>query len=271
MRPAAWVCLAAVLAVAGCGTGETADRAGGEGAAGAAARPAAQLAAVLTATGDTAVPGNVRLQLYRDNVCVASGNLDDQDFMTALREELASTLPPDRKSPAVLRAEGPISYGDSATVMVAFSKAGIHEFDLEGVRIRLPDLLARPARNSIVSNPHYSLEEAESPGPHIQVLLYDVGPEGEYIPGGPNDWLWVTVNGQALPFHDGGPLGRERAIWLTLRDLGIQLAAVRGGVPADMLVSICPTIESRHSWAVGACKAAAAAGFTNIMLGVPYE
>jgi biopolymer transport protein ExbD len=93
---------------------------------------------------------------------------------------------------------------------------------------------------------------------NVRIKVYDVGPQGQYLENGKNDYASIQVEGQEL----GDNFDGLRAFLQAKRDQGLA--------PTTAIL-INPTIGCLHKWVVRTFDAAVQAGFTDIQFAVPYE
>ena len=103
-----------------------------------------------------------------------------------------------------------------------------------------------------------NLKDVPPPPPWINVRLEDVGPQGEFVPGQPNEFCAIRYENQELG-------GNFEALAAVLKE------KIDRGLDSKMRVVIRPTIGCRHRWVVRAFDTIAAAGFTRIEFAVPYD
>jgi len=171
----------------------------------------------------------------------------------------------------VLQSEDGVCYEDDAKVVYACYLAKVRNLDYGGVSVLVPKEF-RPILESVKDGkPHVLLPPPDN-RPRIRIEMYEVGPDGEYQGDGKNDWVDIVLDGKQSLFRAGGPQESAKAMQLEFTELQDRLREKSAaGVPPDMLVEIVPTMACKHAWVVQACKAVAAAGFTNIELAFPYE
>jgi biopolymer transport protein ExbD len=99
---------------------------------------------------------------------------------------------------------------------------------------------------------------AQTVTPNIRIRIEDVGPQGEYLQNGKNDYAAIKVEGLEL----GDNFEGLRAWLQSKRDQGLA--------PTTAIL-INPNIGCLHKWVVRTFDAAVQAGFTDIQFAVPYE
>jgi biopolymer transport protein ExbD len=92
----------------------------------------------------------------------------------------------------------------------------------------------------------------------LKIQLYDVGPNGQYIENGKNEYCSITVESQNL----GGDFGALKTLLEEKRSQGLATTTP---------ILISPTMGTLHEWVVRAFDAAVASRFTNIQFAVPYD
>jgi hypothetical protein len=268
MRSLAGICLVAILAAASCRGAAVSEQI--------AKPPAGWPAVVLTSLGnpssDSAATRDVRLEVFMDKVLAASGLTSNDNFTGALYGSLPRLLPQNRKPAVVIRTDDGIQYADVAIVMLAFTKLGVYDFNLDGEQVRFPSVVHSYSDDPFfVKRPRY-LPEERGPEVILSVRLYDVSPSGEYDPDGVNDWLQIMVEDRPMQPDEGLPKDRLAAGKASLKALAALFdEKLQAGLPPDTPIRIHPTMGCRQTWVVAACKTARDAGFKNIRLVVPYE
>jgi biopolymer transport protein ExbD len=257
MRPCAFLCIVAVLAISGCQC-ETASR---------------------------VVVNITNAEDPRVEVCVGATKIQPESpwmvsLTDILKQKAASNWP--QEINVVLRAEDGINYEDDARVVVACCQSGITRFTFADFPVQVPryvpgEMDPRTAKPYPLERLWPSNKEARRPqvqpdAKGVVVELLDVSPSGEYVDGGKNEYVFVILDEKVMLLGTGGPNGVAAAMERQFEDLARQLKIRRAdGTAESTRVVILPTMACRHHWVVKACKAAVAAGFTDILLAWPYE
>jgi hypothetical protein len=293
MRWLTALCLATLLASAGCRSAATSETTPSPEPF---TPPAGRMAVILTKAPNPYATNDVRIEIYADGALIGSGVYSDSTYQEAIYADATKNYLREHKTPVAIHANAGVCYADAALAMLTFTKIGVNDFDLGGARVYIPNSTEKSVNTGIVKDPVILPVEEACPQPYVSIRLYDVGPAGEYNPDGPNDWLSILVAAEArdpkvptvintqkdlvatefdtetLPFARGrpedGPVANRRMI----EALTAHLKELRAhGTPADRWVCIRPTMACQPSWVSDACKAADAACFKNIRLGIPYE
>jgi|WetSurMetagenome_2_1015567.scaffolds.fasta_scaffold120794_2 hypothetical protein len=269
MKTFAEACLLTLLAIAGCRGAAPPDPAQSPEPF---SPPADRLAVILTSAPNPYATNDVRIEIYADGALIGSGVHSDATYQDALYADATKNYLKEHKTPVAIHANAGVCYADAAFLMYAFTKMGVNDFELEGVRVYFPNSTEKRVNIPIMKDPVILPVEEECPQPYVTVNLWDVGPKGEYDPDDPNDRLSITVDDEALPFERGRPEDGPAANHRMIEALAAHLKALRAhGTPADRCVCIRPTMACHPNWVADACKAADTACFKNIRLGIPYE
>jgi len=253
MRPCAFLYIVAVLVVSGC-QGETASR----------------VVVNITNAEDPQV-----------EVCVGATKIQAESWNTLtdiLRQNAAANRP--QEINVVLRAEDGVNYEDDARVVVACYGAGITSLTFADITVQVPRYVpgeVDPRTGKPYPPDPFFPRKKEAPRTQVQprakgivVELLDVGPSGECVDGDKNEYVCVMLDEKAMPLNRGGSKDVAAAMERQFEALARQLKAKRAdGTAESTRVVILPTMSCRHHWVVKACKAAIAAGFTDIELAWP--
>lgn len=257
MRPSAFMCIAAVLIIAGCQSG-TATR------------------IVVSITNAE----NPRVEVRVGGTGTALGSHWLNELSDILSEIAAANRP--REISVVLQAEDGINYEGDALVVLACHRAKITSLEFAGTTVQVPRYAAgelNPRTGMPYQQRLFPSCKKGAPRPQVQprakgivVELLDVSSSGEYVDGDKNEYACVVLDEKMMLPSKGEPKDVAAAMEHQFEDLASQLRVRRAnGTAESTRVVILPTMSCRHHWVVKGCKAAAAAGFTDIELAWPDE
>jgi biopolymer transport protein ExbD len=169
--------------------------------------------------------------------------------MEQLREFLiqqAGSLGKNERLVVKVQCEPQTPYAEVARVMLACGMAKVTDINLGDLAIQLPN-----NSGPVVGRPVALV-------PRLKISLTEVGPKGEHVADGKNEFCAIQVPDEDKVLGD---------------DFGAlqKLLEAKKAGPTTFIILIAPTMECQWQWVRHAAQAAKAAGYDNLQFAVPYE
>jgi biopolymer transport protein ExbD len=168
------------------------------------------------------------------------------DQLTATLVRQAAALGKNEKLQVTLQFDLKTRYAAVALAMLACGKAKVEDIRFNDLAVSLPDFTGPVSGRPAVLVPR------------LKISLTEVGPKGDYVQDGKNEFCAIQVP------DEGKVLGDDFGALQKL------LVAKKAG-PTPFIILIAPTMNCQWQWVRHAAQAAKAAGYDNLQFAVPYE